>query len=323
MKAIVYTKYGSADVLKLEELEKPTPKGDEVLVKVMAASVNAYDWHFLSADIFLIRLKAGLFKPKNKRLGADMAGQVEAVGSGVKQFQPGDEVFADIGQWGNGAFSEYICVPEKAFGLKPVNLTFEQAAAVPMAAVTALQGLRDAGQIQPGQKVLINGASGGVGTFAVQIARFFGAEVTAVCSTGKMELAWSLGADHVIDYTKEDFTKNGQKYDLIMAVNGFHPISAYKHSLTPRGIYLMAGGTSGQIIQGLLWGPRMSESGGRRMSTLTAKISQKDLALLKELLEAGKVVPVIDRCYRLSEAAEALRYLGEGHARGKIVITLG
>jgi NADPH:quinone reductase-like Zn-dependent oxidoreductase len=289
----------------------------------MAASVNAYDWHFLSADIFLIRLKAGLFKPKNKRLGADMAGQVEAVGSGVKQFQPGDEVFADIGQWGNGAFSEYICVPEKAFGLKPVNLTFEQAAAVPMAAVTALQGLRDAGQIQPGQKVLINGASGGVGTFAVQIARFFGAEVTAVCSTGKMELVWSLGADHVIDYTKEDFTKNGQKYDLIMAVNGFHPISADKHSLTPRGIYLMAGGTSGQIIQGLLWGPRMSESGGRRMSTLTAKISQKDLALLKELLEAGKVVPVIDRCYRLSEAAEALRYLGEGHARGKIVITLG
>jgi NADPH:quinone reductase-like Zn-dependent oxidoreductase len=323
MKAIVYTQYGSADVAQLKELEKPAPMDDEVLVKVMAASVNAYDWHFLSADIFLIRLTAGLFNPKNNRLGADMAGRVEIVGSAVRQFRPGDEVFGDIGTWGNGAFSEYVCVPEKAFAPKPANLSFEQAAAVPMAALTALQGLRDMGRIQPGKKVLINGASGGVGTFAVQIAKYFDAEVTAVCSTGKMELVCSLGADHVIDYTKEDFTKNGRQYDLILAANGYHPISAYQRSLTPRGIYVMAGGSVGQIFQAMLFAPLLSESVGMKLGAVTARTSQKDLAILKELLEAGKVVPVIDRCYPLSEAAEALRYLGEGHARGKIVITMG
>ena len=323
MKAIVYTKYGSPDVLHLEEVEKPTPKDDEVLIKILAASVNAYDWHFLTADIFLIRLMGGgLLKPKNTRLGADMAGRVEAVGRNVKQFQAGDEVFGEIGAFGNGAFAEYVSVPERAFTLKPANLSFEEAAAVPMAAITALQGLRDAGQIQPGQKVLINGASGGVGTFAVQIAKLFGAEVTAVCSTRNLDQARALGADHVIDYTKEDFTQSGQKYDLILAANGYHPLSAYKRALTPRGIYIMAGGSVAQIFQAMLMGRWMSEKGGKKIGGITANINQKDMALLKELLEAGKVVPVIDKRYPLSDAAEALRYLGAGHARGKVVITM-
>ena len=323
MKAIVYTKYGSPDVLHLEEVEKPTPKDDEVLIKILAASVNAYDWHFLTADIFLIRLMGGgLLKPKNTRLGADMAGRVEAVGRNVKQFQAGDEVFGEIGAFGNGAFAEYVSVPERAFTLKPANLSFEEAAAVPMAAITALQGLRDAGQIQPGQKVLINGASGGVGTFAVQIAKSFGAEVTAVCSTRNLDQARSLGADHVIDYSKEDFTQSGQKYDLILAANGYHPLSAYKRALTPRGIYIMAGGSVAQIFQAMLMGRWMSEKGGKKIGGITANINQKDMALLKELLEAGKVVPVIDKRYPLSDAAEALRYLGAGHARGKVVITM-
>ena len=323
MKAIIYNRYGPPDVLKLEEIQKPTPDDDEALIKVHAASLNAYDWHFLTADIFLIRLMGGgLLKPKNTRLGADMAGRVEAVGRNVKQFQPGDEVFGDIGAWGNGAFAEYVSVPERALELKPTNLSFEQAAAVPMAAVTALQGLRDNGQIQPGQKVLINGASGGVGTFAVQVAKYFGAEVTAVCSTDKMDMARALGADHVIDYTQEDFTKNGQRYDLIFAANGYHSLSAYKRALTPKGIYVMAGGSMAQIFQAVLMGSRMSETGGRKMGAAMAKLNQKDLAFLKELLEAGKIVPVIDRRYALSETAEALRYLGEGHAKGKVVITM-
>ncbi len=255
MKAIVYTKYGSPDVLQLKEVEKPTPKDDEVLVKVHAASVNAYDWHFLTADIFMIRLMgAGLFKPKNTKLGADIAGRVEEVGKKVRHFQPGDDVFGDIAAYGNGGFAEYVSVPENAFVLKPANISFEEASAVPMAAITALQGLRDKGQIQPGQKVLINGASGGVGSFAVQFARLFGAEVTAVCSTGKMDMARSLGAEYVIDYTKEDFTKNGIQYNLIFAANGYHPISDYKRALTAKGIYVMAGGYPAQIFQAMLMG---------------------------------------------------------------------
>ena len=319
MKAIVHTKYGSPDVLQLKDVEKPTPKDDEVLIKVYAASVNKYDWHFLTADIFLIRLTGGgLLKPKNTRLGADIAGRVEAVGRNVKQFQPDDEVFGMI----QGGFAEYACAPENALALKPANSSFEEAAAIPMAAVTALQGLRDTGQIQPGQKVLINGASGGVGTFAVQIAKLFGAEVTAVCSPRNLDQARSLGADHVIDYTKEDFTRNGQQYDLILAANGYHSLSAYKRALTPRGIYVMAGGSTAQIFQAMLMGSWMSETGGKQMRAGMAKRNQKDLAFLKELVEAGKVVPVIDRCYPLSEAAEALRYLGEGHAQGKVVITV-
>jgi NADPH:quinone reductase-like Zn-dependent oxidoreductase len=322
MKAIVSTEYGSPDVLHLKEVEKPAAKDDEVLVKVHAASVNAADWHLLTADIFLVRLVAGLLKPKYGILGSDLAGVVEAAGRNVKRFQPGDAVFGDVFAHGYGSFAEYVTAPESALALKPANLSFEAAAAVPLAAVTALQGLRDLGHIQPGQKVLINGASGGVGTFAVQIARYFGAEVTAVCSTRNLDMVCSLGAMHVVDYTKEDFTRNGQQYDLILAANGYHPISAYQRALTPRGIYVQVGGTQAQMFQSLLMAPWMSRNEGRKLGTLTAKPNQKDLALLKELLEAGKVVPVIDKRYPLSEVPDALRYLGAGHARGKVVITV-
>ena len=261
----------------------------------------------------------GLLKPKDSRLGADIAGRVEAVGKNVRQFKPEDEVFGMV----RGGFAEYVCTLENALALKPSNLSFEEAAAVPMAAVTALQGLRDEGQIQAGQRVLINGASGGVGTFAVQIAKSFGAEVTAVCSTRNLDQARSLGADHVIDYTKEDFTRSGQRYDLILAANGYHSLSAYKRALAPTGVYIMAGGSKAQIFQAMLMGSWMSETGGRKMGGVSAKRSQKDLTFLKELLEAGNVVPTIDRRYPLREAAEALRYLGKGHARGKVVITVG
>ena len=319
MKAVVYTKYGSPDVLQIKDVEKPAPRENEVLIKIHAASVNAYDWHFLTADIFLIRLMGvGLLKPKYTGLGVDIAGRIEAIGKNVKQFQPGDEVYGMV----KGGFAEYACALENALALKPSNLSFEEAAAVPMAAITALQGLRDVGKIQAGQKVLINGASGGVGTFAVQIAKSFGAEVTAVCSTRNVDQARSLGVDHVIDYTKEDFTQSGQKYDIIFAANGYHPLSAYKHALTPKGIYVMAGGSRVQMFQAVLMGSWMSEKSGRKMGGVTAKRSQKDLVILKELIEAGKVVPVIDKRYPLTEAAEALRYLGAGHARGKVVITM-
>jgi NADPH:quinone reductase-like Zn-dependent oxidoreductase len=323
MKAIVCPKYGLPDVLQFKDVEKPTPKDDEVLVKIHAASVNMYDWHLMTADIFLVRfMGGGMLKPKNTRVGADVAGRVEAVGRNVTQFQQGDEVFGDLAGHGNGSFAEYVAASERAFALKPANLSFEEAAAVPMAAVTALQGLRDQGHIQPGQRVLIQGASGGVGTFAVQIAKSFGAEVTAVCSTRNLDLARSRGADHVIDYTKEDFTKSGQQYDLILGVNGYHPLSAYKLALTPKGIYIMAGGSQAQIFQAMLLGPWMSKTGGKKMGGVSARPTKEDLVFVRNLLEAGKVVPVIDRRYPLSEAAEALRYLGEGHARGKIVITV-
>jgi NADPH:quinone reductase-like Zn-dependent oxidoreductase len=323
MKAIVYQKYGSPDVLKLEEVQKPTPKDDEVLIKVHAASANYADWALLTGKPFLVRLIAGgLRKPKNKILGADIAGWVEAVGKNVKQFQPGDEVFGDISECGWGGFAEYVCARENALALKPANISFEEAAAVPLAAVTALQGIRDKGQIQPGQKVLINGASGGVGTFAVQIAKSFGAEVTGVCSTRNLAMARSIGADQVIDYTQEDFTQNGQRYDLIIAANGYHSLSDYKRALSPEGIYVCTGGSMAQIFQSMLLGPWMSMTGSKKMGNLAAKPNKKDLVFVKELLEAGKVVPVIDRRYPLSEVAEALRYLGEGHAKGKIVITV-
>jgi len=319
MKAIVYAKYGSPDVIRYEDVEKPVPKDDEVLIGVHAASVNAYDWHFLTADIFLIRLMGGGFwKPKYRRLGADVAGRVEAVGKDVRQFKPGDEVYGMI----RGSFAEHACAPESAVAPKPANLSFEEAAAVPMAAVTALQGLRDEGRIQSGQRVLINGASGGVGTFALQIAKSYGAEVTAVCSARNVDQARSLGADHVIDYAKEDFTMSGRDYDLIFAANGFHSLSAYKRALTGKGVYVMAGGSTAQIFQSMLLGPLMSEAGGRKMGGVSAKRSQDDLFALKGLLEAGKVIPAIDRRYPLAEAADALRYLGEGHARGKVVIVV-
>lgn len=319
MKAIEYLKYGSPDVLHLKDVEKPTPGDDEVLIKIHAASVNAYDWHYLTADIFLVRLMgAGLLKPKDTRLGADVAGRVETVGRDVKQFQPGDEVFGMI----KGSFAEYACASESSLALKPVNSSFNEAAAIPIAAITALQGLRDAGQIRAGQKVLINGASGGVGTFAVQIAKSFNTEVTAVCSMRNMKQARSIGADHVIDYTKEDFTKNGQQYDLIFAANGYHPLRAYKRALTPKGTYVMAGGTKAQIFQSMLLGSMMSETDGKKITGVNAKRNQDDLIFMKELFEAGKVKSIIDRQYPLSETAEALQYLGEGHARGKIVITM-
>jgi NADPH:quinone reductase-like Zn-dependent oxidoreductase len=320
MKAIVATKYGSPDVLNLEEAEKPAPKDDEVLVKVRAASVNAGDWHLLRADPFLTRLAFGLLRPKYKVLGADIAGRVEAVGVNVTQFQPGDEVFGDLSGDGFGGFGEYVCASEDALALKPADTSFEEAAAVPSAAATALQGLRDKGQIQRGQKVLINGASGGVGTFAVQIAKSFGAEVTGVCSTSKLDMVRSIGADHVIDYTQEDFTKNGQRYDLIFAANGHHAISAYKRALSPKGTYVMSGGSGAQMFQAMLLGPMMSMSGNKKMGNLLKKPSKKDLVVLKELLEAGKVTPVIDRTYPLSEVPKAIRYLEEGHAKGKVVI---
>ena len=323
MKAIVYHKYGSPDVLELKDVEKPTPKDDEVLVKVHAASLNAADWHLLRGKPFLVRLMGfGLLKPKNKILGADMAGRVEAVGRNVKQFQPGDEVFGEISECGFGAFAEYVCAPENALALKPGSMAFDEAAAVPLAALTALRGLRDKGQIQPGQKVLINGASGGVGTFAVQIAKSFGAEVTAVCSTRNLDKARSIGADQVIDYTQDDFTKSGQRYDLILAANGYHSIWDYKRALSPKGIYVMVGGSMAQMYQAMFLGPLISKTGSKKMGFLLQKSNQEDLVFMRELLEAGKVVSVIDRRYPLSEVPEAIRYLEEGHARGKVVITM-
>jgi NADPH:quinone reductase-like Zn-dependent oxidoreductase len=322
MKAIVYTEYGSPAVLQFKEVAKPTPKDNEVLVKIYAVSANAADLHLLRADPFLIRLSSGLLKPKNEILGSDIAGRVEAIGNNVKEFKPGDEVFGDISAGGWGGFAEYVCAREDALVLKPVKLSFEDAAAVPMAAVTALQGLRSKGQIQPGQRVLINGASGGVGLFAVQIAKAFGAEVTAVCSTRNLDIVRSIGADHVIDYAREDFTQNGHRYDLILAANGYHSISDYRQVLTPKGTYVMTGGAMAQLSEVMLKGPWISMTGSQKMGNLLARPNKQDLAFIKELLEAGKVKPVIDRCYPLSEVADAMRYLEEGHAQGKVVITV-
>jgi NADPH:quinone reductase-like Zn-dependent oxidoreductase len=323
MKAIVHTRYGSPDVLEFAEVEKPLPKDDQVLIKVQAASVNTLDLTIRGA--FLARiLSGGLRKPKDPRLGADLAGRVEAVGSQVTQFQPGDDVFGTCA----GAFAEYACASEKRVALKPANLSFEAAAAVPVAALTALQGLRHKGEIQPGHKVLIQGATGAVGTFAVQLAKAFGAEVTAVCSTRNVEMVRSLGADHVIDYTREDVTKNRQQYDLILAVNGYHSIFAYRRLLCPMGRYVLVGEGSKThlyraILQALLLGPLLSRKGGQQLALMgVAHINRADLVAVKELLEAGKVVPMIDRRYSLAETAEALRYLEEGHARGKVVITV-
>jgi len=319
MKAIIYTKYGTPDVLQLKEIDRPAPKEDEVLIKVHAASVNAADWHLLTADIFLVRLMTGLFKPKNQTPGLDVAGRVEAVGKNVIRFKPGDEVFGDIG---HGSFAEYAIGNENQLALKPSNLSFDEAAAVPVAGLTALQGLRDIGKIQAGQKVLINGAAGGVGTFAVQVAKAFGAEVSAVCSTRNLEQARRLGADHVIDYTQEDFTKSGKQYDLIFAANGYHSLAEYKQALTSKGMYVMAGGKSKQIFEVLLLGSWLSENNGRRLGSISAHVNLQDLLTLKEMLEAGKMAPVIDKRFPLSEVPEAMRYLGTGHARGKVVISV-
>jgi NADPH:quinone reductase-like Zn-dependent oxidoreductase len=320
---MVYTEYGPPDVLQLKEIAVPAPKDDEVLVKVHAAAVNYGDWAFVRGKPFLVRLMgAGLLRPKTTILGADIAGRVEAVGRDAKQFQPGDEVFGDISTSGFGGFAEYVLVPETALAPKPANLTFEEAAAVSQAAVVALQGLRNEGQIQPGQDILIVGASGGVGTFAVQIAKSFGAKVTGVCSTRNLDLVRSIGADQVIDYTQEDFAENEGGWDLIVATAGYRSIFDYKRALRPQGIYVMSGGSLAQVLQAGILGPMVSEKGGRKLMNLAATPDQKDLVYVKELLEAGKVVPVIDRRYPLSELPEALRYYGQGHARGKVVIVI-
>jgi NADPH:quinone reductase-like Zn-dependent oxidoreductase len=323
MKAIVYTQYGPPDVLQLREVERPEPGEDQVLVKVYAASANALDYRRFEKLSAIGRLmEERLTKSVGKVLGADISGRVEAVGAKVKQFQPGDEVFG-VSAGSVGGFAEYTCAVENNLALKPANISFEAATAVPVAALTALQGLRDKGQIQPDQKVLINGASGGVGTFAVQIAKSFGTEVTGVCSSRNLDMARSIGADHVIDYTKDDFTKNGQRYDLIFAVNGYHPLSAYQRALNPQGNYVCAGGALSQIFQAMFLGSWLSRKRGKKMGFMgIAKTNQKDLVYMGELLEAGKVVPAIERYYPLSEVAAAIRYLAEGNAQGKVVITV-
>ena len=321
MKAIVCTQYGSPDILRLKDVEKPAPKDDEVLVTIYAASANPLDWHLMRGSPFLARLGGGLHKPKDPRLGVDIAGRVEAVGNNVTRFLPGNEVFGTV----KGGFAEYACAREDRLALKPTNISFEEAAAAPVVAFTALQGLRDKGKIQHGQKVLVNGASGGVGTFAVQIAKSFGTEVTGVCSTRNLDMVRSIGADHVIDYTREDFTKNGQRYDQIYDAVGNRSVSDYKRALRPQGICVIAGfSTLSRLFEHVVLGSLLSTTGNKRIGLMgLAKPNQKDLVFVKELLEAGKVVPVIDRRYPLSETAEAIRYLEGRHARGKVIITVG
>jgi NADPH:quinone reductase-like Zn-dependent oxidoreductase len=326
MKAIVYHQYGSPSVLGLREAEEPTPRADEVLVKVRAASVNPADWHLLRGEPYVARLQLGLRKPKVRVLGCDVAGQIEAVGETVEMLRAGDDVFGSPFMHGFGVFAEYVCVSEDLLAPKPANLSFEQAAAVPLAASTALQGLRDHGGIAPGQKVLIIGASGGVGNFAVQIARAFDAEVTGVCSNRNVEMVRSLGADHVIDYTREDFTQCGQRYDLIFQLAGTRSPSECRRALAPKGTLLLSSGESegrwigpvGRIIKALALSPFVSQ----KMASFTVKPNKEDLGFLKQLIEAGKLQPVIDRTYPLSETPEAIGYLENGHARGKVVITV-
>jgi NADPH:quinone reductase-like Zn-dependent oxidoreductase len=325
MKVIAYCDYGLSN-LKLTDVEKPTPADDQLLVKVRAASVNPLDWHYIEGTPYLMRaMGVGLRKPKDTRLGVDFAGTVEAVGKNVTQFKPGDEVFGGKG----GAFAEYVCPrADRAVALKPANITFEQAASVSIAGITALQGLRDKGKVQPGQTVLINGASGGVGTFAVQIAKSFGADVTGVCSTRNLDMVRSIGADHVIDYTKEDFTKSGQRYDVILDNVGTQPLLGSTRVLKPKGIYVLIGG-GGPSDQGLI-GPLanpikamlLKPFVSQQMGMMLAELNHKDLAILGDLMQSGKVTPVIDRTYPLSQIAEAIRYLEQGHARGKVVINL-
>ncbi len=322
MKAIVYRCYGSADVLELEDVAKPVPADDEVLVKVHAAAVNPLDWHYMRGSPYVIRLGSGLGAPNEPGLGVDFAGTVEAVGGNVTRFKPGDEVFGG----GSGAFAEYVTVREdRALALKPANMTFAQAAAVPIAGITALQALRDKGKLEPGLKVLINGASGGVGTFAVQIAKSFGAEVTGVSSTRNLEMVRSIGADHVIDYTQEDYTESGQRYDLIIDNVGNHSLLENRRVLNPDGILVMVGGPTGNWL-GFLMRPIkalvLSPFVGQEFVMILAKLRQDDLTILGDLMETGKVTPVIDRRYRLSEVPAAIRYSEEGHARGKIIIDL-
>jgi NADPH:quinone reductase-like Zn-dependent oxidoreductase len=321
MKAAVYIRYGPPDVVQISDVEKPVPKDNEVLIKVRAASLNPLDWHFMRGTPYAVRVVAGLRKPKIPGLGVDVAGQVEALGAKVSQFKLGDEVFGSC----KGAFAEYVCASEAVLVMKPANVTFEQAASVPVAAYTALQGLRDKGHIQAGQKVLVNGAAGGVGTFAVQIAKSFGAEVTGVCSTRNLDMVRSVGADRVIDYTQEDFTKSAQRYDLFFDGVGNHSLLASRRVLNPKGIYVGAGGTTDNwMIRPLLSAISslvLSLFGNKKLLMVLAKPNKQDLAWMREHMESGKITPVIDRRYNLNEAPEAIRYLETGHARGKVIIT--
>jgi NADPH:quinone reductase-like Zn-dependent oxidoreductase len=326
MKAVVYTRYGPPDVLEVRDVKKPVPNADQILINVRAASVNPLDWHFIRGTPYIARIgMMGLRRPKVRRLGVDVAGRVEAVGKNVTLFKPGDEVFGGT----TGAFAEYVCVrADRAVALKPADMTFEQAASVPIAGVTALQGLRDKGHVQPGQSVLINGASGGVGTFAVQIAKSFRADVTGVCSTRNLDLVRSIGADHVIDYTKEDFTRGAQRYDLILDCVGNQSLSGFRRVLNRNGLCVLIGGggpNDGRLIgpmarpvKALLLSPFVSQ----KFVMLLARLNKADLTLIGELMQAGKVTPVIDRTYPLSQVSEAIRYLEQGHARGKVVITV-
>jgi NADPH:quinone reductase-like Zn-dependent oxidoreductase len=320
MKAAVYTRYGPPEVVQITDVEKPVPKDNEVLIKVRAASLNPLDWHFMRGTPYAVRIIAGLRKPRFPGLGVDVAGQVEALGAKVSQFKLGDEVFGSC----KGAFAEYACASESVLVMKPANVTFEQAASVPVAAYTALQGLRDKGQIQAGQKVLVNGAAGGVGTFAVQIAKSFGADVTGVCSTRNLDKVRSIGADRVIDYTQEDFTKSAHRYDLFFDGVGNHSLSASRRVLNPKGIYVGAGGTTDNwTIRPLLRAITflvLSLVGNQKLLMVLAKPSKQDLIFMREHLESGKITPVIDRRYNLNEVPDAIRYLELGHARGKVII---
>ena len=320
MKAIVYTRYGPPEVLQLKEVAKPTPRDDEVLIKVRAVSVNRSDWEGLRGKPLYARI-GGLLRPRQQILGSDIAGRVEMVGRNISRFRPGDEVFGDILPR-LGGFAEYVCARESALELKPASMTFEEVAAIPQAAVIALQGIRDKGRVQPGQKVLINGAGGGTGTFAVQLAKIYGAEVTGVDNTGKLDFMHSHGADHVIDYTREDFTKNGNQYDLILDVVAHRSVFAYKRALRTNGSCFLTGGSVATMLQILLLGPWIRGTTGKKIRILAVRPNLKDMVYIAELYEAGKVVPVIERRYPLSEVPEALRYLGEGGVKGKVVITM-
>ncbi|MEZ4670758.1 MAG: NAD(P)-dependent alcohol dehydrogenase [Anaerolineae bacterium] len=320
MKAIVYTQYGSPDVLHIKEVAKPNPKDNEILIKVQAASVNRSDWECLIGKPLYARLD-GLLKPGHPILGSDVAGRVEAIGKNVKQFHMGDEVFGLT--WGyKGGFAEYACLPESTTALKPTGITFEVASTIPQAAVIALQGIRDKGQVQAGQTVLINGAGGAAGMFAVQLAKLYGAEVTGVDHSGKLDFMRSLGADHVIDFTQEDFTRNGKQYDVILDVIAQRPVFDYQRALTNHGQYFCVGGSVMTFLQILLFGSRIKRTTGKQVGILAVHPNPKDMVYITELCQAGKLVPIIDKRYPLSETAAAIRYLGEGHAKGKIIITL-
>jgi NADPH:quinone reductase-like Zn-dependent oxidoreductase len=322
MKAIVQTEYGPPHVLQLQDVDRPSPKDDQALVKVHAAAINSGNLFMVSGKPFLSRMSSGLLRPKYLNPGSDVAGRVEAVGTNVTQFKPGDEVFADNFRGGFGTYAEYVCVPENEMALKPANVSFEEAAATPQAALVALQGLRNVGQIQAGQRVLIIGASGGNGTFAVQIAKAFETEVTGVCSTRNVDLVRSIGADHVLDYAHEDFAQAGEQYDLIIAMASYRPLQDYKRALRPGGIFVWAGGPLRGLFEAMLLGPWVSRKGNKKLTNLSHQPSQDDLVSVAGLMKAGKVKPVIDRCFPLAETAEAFRHYEAGHMQGKVVIVV-